>query len=356
VRKAFAVYCVAQVVAAGIGVVSTMVPGLRQELLALSNFRWVFFFLLAMIVFVQKRGYGILMIVVAFEIVLGFLSFFAEYKGVFLMLALALLTARPKLNFRTLMISGLIFGTVLVLSAAWSAIKLNYRDFLNAGTGHQVIVVSQEEQITRLSDLMIDEGLTRLPEGFDRLARRIEYTYFFSRVVDRVPAMIPFDNGALWGAAVLHVLTPRLLFPDKPTLTPDVVNTQRYAGLKLTEQGGVHTEIPMGYMAESYVDFGPIGMFLPIFLLGGLFGLQYRYIITRTRYLMFAFGAAPVVLMSASQFETSAVKMLGGSLMSFGMFVIAFHLIVPYLPCSVRSLLGARRSLPQCSIVSDGNH
>src|SRR5262249_44214897 len=119
VKKAFAVYCVAQVVAAGIVAASTTVPGLRQGFLALSNFKWIFFFLLAMVVFVQKRNYGILVIVVAFEVVVGFLSFFAEYRTVFLMLALAFLTARPKLNFRTLTIIALIFGTVLVLSAAW---------------------------------------------------------------------------------------------------------------------------------------------------------------------------------------------------------------------------------------------
>ena len=264
------------------------------------------------------------MLVVAFEILQGFLSFFADYKTAFLVLALAYLTVQPKINFRTLTVIALIFGIVSVLAAAWSVIKIQYRDFLNAGSGRQAVVVSKTSQLSKLSDLMLGEGLARLPEGFDRLARRVEYTYFFSRVVDRVPTVINHANGALWGRAAMHVLTPRLLFPDKPGLTQDIFNTERYAGLKLIVQGGRRTEIPMGYMAESYIDFGSLGMFVPIFLLGVLYGAEYRYLITRRRYLTFAYGAAPVILISASQFETSAVKIMGGNLTTFGVFVIAF--------------------------------
>ena len=178
---------------------------------------------------------------------------------------------------------------------------------------------------------MLNKGLTHLSDGFDCLMRRIEYTFFFGRVVERVPSVLPHDDGAIWGGAVMHVLTPRLLFPDKPGLAADVENTQHYAGLRLTEQGGWQTEIPMGYMAESYIDFGSLGMFVPILLLGLLYGFQYRYAITRARYMIFAFGAAPILLMSAAKFELGAAKILGGSLTSFAVFVIAFHVCAPYL-------------------------
>jgi hypothetical protein len=342
-RKAFAAYCIAQVVAFGTVVVASWYPGLTQALLALSNFRWIFFFMLAVIVFVQRRGYLLLAFVCIFEVARGFLSFFSEYKDVFLVLILAFITARPKLDFRTVMASSLIASAVLVLSAAWSTVKDDYRDFLNEGTGRQVVLVGPAEQLNRISELLFNDGMNRLSEGFDVLVRRIEYTYFFGRIVEHVPSVLPHDDGAIWGRAVMHVLTPRLLFPDKEALTADVLNTQHYAGLMLVAQGGQDTEIPMGYMAESYIDFGSVGMFVPIFLLGLLYGGQYRYIITRRHYLMLAFGVAPVLMMPMSKFETTAVKIIGGSLITFGVFAVAFSL---FAPAFYRMLLSAKRTLP----------
>jgi hypothetical protein len=108
-----------------------------------------------------------------------------------------------------------------------------------------------------------------------------------------------------------------------------VLTTQRYSGINLTWQTNDTTEIPLGYMAESYIDFGPAGMFVPIFLLGLLFGAQYRYLITPPRYLLFAYGAAPVILMPMAQYGWSAAKILGGNITSFAAFFVAMLLVVP---------------------------
>jgi uncharacterized membrane protein len=78
------------------------------------------------------------------------------------------------------------------------------------------------------------------------------------------------------------------------------------------EQG---TSISIGYMGESYIDFGPIGMFVPIFLLGLLYGYIYRLFVRYARYKLIGFAAATAVLLfSAYNFETSNVKILGGML------------------------------------------
>ncbi len=75
---------------------------------------------------------------------------------------------------------------------------------------------------------------------------------------------------------------PRFLFPDKPVLD-DSERTRTYTGMNVAgmEQG---TSIGIGYIGESYVDFGPVKMFAPIFLLGLLYGLIYRFFVTKTRY------------------------------------------------------------------------
>jgi hypothetical protein len=335
-RKATGAYWIAQIVVVGIEAVTWWYPGLSQPLFALGNFRWIFFFFMAVVVFVQRRGYGPLILILIFELARGFLSYFSDYKDVFLVLALAYLTTHPKLKGRTLAVICLILGAVFVLSAAWSIVKDDYRTFMNGGTGQQVILVGPEERLTAIGDLMINKGLPALSEGFERLAKRVEYIHYFGRVVERVPNSLPHEYGALWGGAIMHVLTPRFLFPDKSALAADILTTQHYTGLKLTWRGNEYTEIPLGYMAESYIDFGTVGMFVPILLLGVLFGAQYRYIVTRTQHLMFAFGAAPVVVMPATHFEITTAKMLGSSITAFVVFVVAFHLIAPYLHRLVR--------------------
>jgi hypothetical protein len=345
-KKAFGAYCLAQVACVGIESVTYLFPGFVQALISLTNFRWLFFFMLAIIVFVKRRGYLLLTFVCLFEIARGFLSYYSDYKDAFLVVTMAFLTARPELNIRTLAGVSLIATPVIVLSAAWSEVKTEYRSFLNAGTGQQYVVVGPVEAFNRISELLLDKGMSQLSEGFDDLSRRIEYTYLFGRVVEHVPSMFPHDDGAIWSGAVMHVLTPRLLFPDKPSIGSDVLNTQRYAGLKITEQGGQATEIPMGYMAESYIDFGSLGMFVPILLLGLLYGGQYRYIVTRRRYMILAIAAAPVLMMPMSKFETTAAKILGGTLTTFGVFVVAFSVLAPKFYSMLQAVPAAKRAPP----------
>lgn len=124
---------------------------------------------------------------------------------------------------------------------------------------------------------------------------------------------------------------PRLLFPDKAEIN-DSERAVRFTGLKLSgsDEG---TSIGIGYMAESYVDFGEFLMALPLLALGYLFGCIYR-----------AFGSVRmagfwgVALAVASIFpsmkgiEISAPKLVGGVITTF---------IVLY---TINSFLGAKIS------------
>ena len=82
-KKAFSSYCIAQLAVFGIEAVTWVNPGLAQALIALSNFKWIFFFALAVIVFVQQRGYWLLAFVCIFEVVRGFLVFLLGLQGCF---------------------------------------------------------------------------------------------------------------------------------------------------------------------------------------------------------------------------------------------------------------------------------
>jgi hypothetical protein len=144
-----------------------------------------------------------------------------------------------------------------------------------------------------------------------------------------VPDLYPHADGQLWWGAITHVMTPRLLFPEKLALDVDTERTERWTGLRLIEQGGTETAVPLGYMAESYIDFGPVGMYVPILLIGLWFGLIYRYFTSRPVNLIFAYGIAAAVLNGASQYEISGVKLLGGVLMTLIVGVVVLNFLIP---------------------------
>jgi len=85
----------------------------------------------------------------------------------------------------------------------------------------------------------------------------------------------------------------------------------------------------MGYMAESYIDFGMVGMFVPIFLCGLLWGLMYRYFMRKVPYRIIAYGMVTALLVNANQFEMHSVKLLGGMLMNFLVFAAVVKFILP---------------------------
>jgi hypothetical protein len=123
---------------------------------------------------------------------------------------------------------------------------------------------------------------------------------------------MPFEEGLLWGEALEHIVTPRLFFPDKRVID-DSERTRLYTGIDVAgiEQG---TSIGLGYVAESYIDFGPTFMFFPILLLGMFFGGIYRFFMTRSkeRLLGSALGAS-ILIFQAYTIETSNIKIVGGT-------------------------------------------
>src|SRR5262249_38165568 len=130
-----------------------------------------------------------------------------------------------------------------------------------------------------------------------------------------VPENVPYEHGTLWFGAIQHAFMPRLFFPNKPTLD-DSVRTQKYTGMEVAgrEQGA---SIGIGYIAESYIDFGRYWMLAPIFLLGVFYGLIYRFFAFRQRYGLLGVAAAIAILVfGAYSIETSNIKLIGGNAMS----------------------------------------
>ncbi len=95
-----------------------------------------------------------------------------------------------------------------------------------------------------------------------------------AKTMDRVPDIIPHEDGKVWVRKYTYVFEPRILFPNKPPYDA-TVKTVKYTGIRYAGQKK-GTSFSLGYFADSYVDFGYIGMFFPLAMIGLVLAGIYR--------------------------------------------------------------------------------
>ncbi|MBA3486462.1 MAG: hypothetical protein H0T88_04600, partial [Lysobacter sp.] len=162
VRRLFVGSLVAIVLATVLSRVAYVVPGLVQPVLATTLLRWVVVYLFTYTVLTQHKGYRYLGVVFTIEILIGFLGFFSDFKSVLIVMLLAALSSPGALKgvrFRT---AGALTLVILSLGIVWTGVKNDYRQFLNQGTGHQVVLVPVTQRIGKLAELIGD----MTPAGF----------------------------------------------------------------------------------------------------------------------------------------------------------------------------------------------
>lgn len=303
---------------------------LRTIILGFLQFKWVALFIIAYLAF--ARGMGLrnryLLIGIGLEVLWGFSGYFSGFKHVFFIVGIAYLATRARMKEKDMFPLAVIVLVVFVLSVCWTSIKTDYRDFLNQQSGQQVVLVPVEKRVQAVVGMVLDIDTARFVEGVDKLFQRVAYIEMFARVIDTVPAYLPHEGGRLWWAALKHVTIPRALFPGKAVLPSDSELTMKYTRtfISSAEQG---TSISMGYMAESYIDFGVFAMYVPIFLCGLLWGGMYRYFMRRVPDRLIAYGMVTALLVNANQFEMHSVKLLGGMLMNFLIFAAVAKFVLP---------------------------
>jgi hypothetical protein len=233
------------------------------------------------------------------------------------------------------MMIGVVVSALFFLGLVWTAVKIDYRDYVNQGQRDQVIRVDLGDRYARLFNLATGLGRPDLSQALADLGDRIAYVDYFSRVLVVVPDILPHEDGALWSGALQHIAMPRLLFPEKAVRPLDTDVTARYTGLDM-RAAGRGTSISMGYVAETYIDFGVPLMFLALFALGLVWGWIYRFLLAGPRSLLVLnYGLVIAVLLPLYQFEINNVKLLGGVIMSFLVALLVqrvlFPNILPYL-------------------------
>lgn len=336
----FRLYLLALAAAMLLQSVAWMVAGLAQPLLALAGTKWAFYWLLAYATFSRPSAdRRFLALAFGVELLLGLGGYFAGFRAVLVFTFLALLAAGLRLSARRWLALVALAAFALLLASAWLSIRPEYRDFVSGGVRAQIVTVGYGERLAKLAELAGRLDGAAVADGAGAALSRLAYVNFFALVLDTVPEARPHAAGAIWWDAVTRPFMPRLLFPDKAPVH-DSARTAYYTGVGVAgvEQG---TSISVGYMAEAYIDFGPVGMMGSIFGFGLLLGLIYRWLIRWDQSGgLVGMALATATLYGAMLLETSITKSFGSLAVSL---LVAWLLLRFGMPW-IRAALGGGRS------------
>lgn len=303
-------YAVFIVFSGSIRTLAFQIPTLTQSLLALSFLRYGLLFLMFRRLVRPKLRLGWISVLMALELVLGCIGYFAEFREPFMILGIALLEIFDYRKFRQWLAMGSLATLIVFTGLVWTGIKNPYRaDFTDPE-----FAASRELRLERLVSLASDwwdQSYDEHLSNVDDFVERIWPIYFPALAVSRVPAAIPHAEGEILWDAIFHILKPRILFPDKQAARSDSDVVRRYSGVWVpgAEQG---TSIAFGYAAESYVDFGLPWMFVPISMYGLLMGMFYSWLLNSIHHDELAASLVTVIFwLSLYLFERSWIYMLG---------------------------------------------
>lgn len=281
--------------------------GLTQQLLALAQLRFVFFTLLVMHL-AARSSWRAIAALLAFETAYGFTSFFADFKAPLLLAVAVLLDAWRRRQPGAGRAAVAAVAGLLVFALVWTGIKPRVR------ADHK----DDDDRVVRLVravDHTVDWAEERsFLETLDRLVARTWELEYPAQVLERVPRLLPHEDGELLLRAVRHVLIPRAIDPDKPRLVGDSELVRRYAGVWVAgaESG---TSVGLSYVAESYIDFGIPGMFVPVFAFGWLVGAMLAFLQRRlTDPWLRDATLTTLVAVTLNRFEVPWTKVLGTAL------------------------------------------
>jgi hypothetical protein len=222
-----------------------------------------------------------------------------------------------------------VLGLVL-FGLFWTKVKGEYRSFLNAGSTQQVVGVDRNEALDKLYDLSKTSGNKGDNEAVVQMLDRLQYTYHFAKTVDRMPAYLPFENGANWLRSLEFATTPRFLNPNKPNYDA-TSKTKHYTGLSyLGKESGV--SFSLGYFADCYIDFGKYGFYFMLLLVGFVYGIFYKYFLTKsTINPLFNFAAVNALFMEFNALELDSTYILGRLFSSLITFAFLKQFVFPSL-------------------------
>ena len=251
-------------------------PNLVQYFFFLFYIKWGFFIVMFISIFKIAANLKIyLYIIIGAEFILGLSSFFAsEFTNILLFSGIAYFSVSKKITVQRGVVMFISLVLLFHLAVLWTASKKDYRSFLNKGQISQTVTVSETEARKKLVELIVKVDGNVYKDAIEDFVNRVGYIQFFAAAVRKVPEKIPHEEGKVYWEAISHFFIPRFINPDKKELD-DSKHTNKYTGLGVSGKNRA-TSISLGSFADAYIDFGPVLMFVPIFLFGLLIGTYYR--------------------------------------------------------------------------------
>lgn len=295
------------------------IPQLTQPLLVLSLLRYSVFYLLARRFVFPRFRWRLAAMLLGFEVLIGFSGYFAGFREAEVLVFMAILEILQPRRVR----HWLALASVLALAGCTAILWMSIRTEIRAAIDTDETIAESQAARLRFAETLSSKQFEVFSEGFgpacDHLVSRLWTIDLPARVLERVPSVLPYEHGAIFEAAIKHIVTPRILFPEKESLSSDSEEVRKYAGVWVAgpEQ---NTSIAFGYAAESYVDFGIPGMFVPVLGFGIVMGLAYRFFLQAIYDHELATGFVVTTFwLSLYLFERSWVKTLGlaGTLMIY---------------------------------------
>ena len=161
-------------------------------------------------------------------------------------------------------INWLFFFIIMVVGVIFMAYLQNLKaDFRQDAWGEEVVSKNSNSSLLYVNALKNYDKITISDKNFYLpLLGRINQGWLVSCTMEKVPLNVPFENGKSIFTAFTDAILPRFINPDKQIIGNSRI--KKYTNLNLIGS----TAMGIGYLGESYVNFGIIGGVICMGILG----------------------------------------------------------------------------------------
>lgn len=319
-RKALYLYLASSAASSMLMYLGGTVSGLAQPTIALAQIKYVGLFLFC-VAALERRRYVALAVVSFAEILIGMTGFIASFQPSLITILAAMLIVSRR-NPRWSDVLGLaVAGCVLLWTClVWTAMKPDYRAWIASGTDG----LSLSDRFSWISQWYMGDSLDYGAAAL-KLVDRLGYTKFYGLALQRADLNLLPDDVSFWTAAVLRILMPRVLFPDKSAINDSIVTTA-LTGMNFSDA----TSVSVGWVAQAHIEFGFPGMLFPIFGLGFLLGWALSFIRAKGARTIWAEALGVALVAPSFFYEANIDKSLGSFMSRFiGAFLILRYALPP---------------------------
>lgn len=196
------------------------------------------------------------------------------------------------------------------------------------GEIQQGLVAEGPQALMRWAEVSVGAWAETLTAGSEAAAQNIEAVgsrtsliTLSAVVLDKTPGLVPFQYGSTY-SFLLVTLVPRVVWPDKPTVSEANQFYQVEYGLTAVEDLSA-VSIACGFASEGYMNFGWSGTLGVSLLIGILFGV-YEYVCFRKDSSLATVALGLSLLPNFLQIEGQVAAYLGGLIQTLVTTMVLF--------------------------------